>query len=324
MKQIEVVAAIIHDDEGRIFATQRGYGDYKDGWEFPGGKMEPGETPEEALKREIWEELETKIVVERLVQTVEYDYPKFHLIMHCFWCHIESGSLILKEHEAARWLSPEQFYSVDWLPADLIVVKEQLEDDWIQWEPFSYVVAETPTRDLDVLLSELHHAQGAYFVSLLKEIASHGEFRPVENENNIFFTGGERGEDFQNLLNAARKAVAQGYKVFILPNPKGVRTPDFIFEKKGNYKSYDLKTISGKSSVSSRLFESIGQSNRVLLNMTVDYNARLLASDIKVYFESNPDAVEVLIYKGKKMLSVSRYQISNPLFNKIFRRKYEN
>ena len=123
MKQIEVVAAIIHDDEGRIFATQRGYGDYKDGWEFPGGKMEPGESPEEALRREIWEELETKIVVERLVQTVEYDYPKFHLKMHCFWCKIESGSLILKEHEAAKWLSPEQLCSVDWLPADLIVVK---------------------------------------------------------------------------------------------------------------------------------------------------------------------------------------------------------
>ena len=123
MKQIEVVAAIIHDDEGRIFSTQRGYGDYKDGWEFPGGKMEPGESPEEALRREIWEELETKIVVERLVQTVEYDYPKFHLKMHCFWCHIESGSLILKEHEAAKWLSSELLCSVDWLPADLIVVK---------------------------------------------------------------------------------------------------------------------------------------------------------------------------------------------------------
>ena len=123
MKQIEVVAAIIHDDEGRIFATQRGYGDYKDGWEFPGGKMEPGESPEESLRREIWEELETKIVVERLVQTVEYDYPKFHLKMHCFWCQIESGSLILKEHEAAKWLSPELLCSVDWLPADLIVVK---------------------------------------------------------------------------------------------------------------------------------------------------------------------------------------------------------
>ena len=126
MKQIEVVAAIIHDDEGRIFATQRGYGDYKDGWEFPGGKMEPGESPEEALRREIWEELETRIVVERLVKTVEYEYPKFFLKMHCFWCSIESGSLILKEHEAARWLSKDQLDSVDWLPADLIVVKELL------------------------------------------------------------------------------------------------------------------------------------------------------------------------------------------------------
>ena len=123
MKQIEVVAAIIHDDNGRIFATQRGYGDYKDGWEFPGGKMEPGESPEEALKREIREELETKIVVENLVQTVEYDYPKFHLKMHCFWCHIESGQLILKEHEAARWLKPEELDSVKWLPADLEVVE---------------------------------------------------------------------------------------------------------------------------------------------------------------------------------------------------------
>lgn len=124
MKQIEVVAAIIHDDEGRIFATQRGYGDYKDGWEFPGGKMEPGESPEDALKREIWEELETRIVVERLVQTVEWDYPKFHLKMHCFWCHVESGSLTLKEHEAARWLSKDQLDSVDWLPADQAVVDE--------------------------------------------------------------------------------------------------------------------------------------------------------------------------------------------------------
>ena len=124
MKQIEVVAAIIHDVEGRIFATQRGYGDMKDGWEFPGGKMEPGETPEEALKREIWEELETKIVVECLVQTVEWEYPKFFLKMHCFLCSIESGSLTLKEHEAARWLSKDQFDSVDWLPADKVVVKE--------------------------------------------------------------------------------------------------------------------------------------------------------------------------------------------------------
>ena len=123
MKQVKVVAAIIHDGEGRIFATQRGYGDYKDGWEFPGGKMEPGETAEEALKREIWEELETRIEVERLVKTVEYDYPQFHLTMHCFLCHIESGSLTLKEHEAAKWLALQDLDSVDWLPADRVVVE---------------------------------------------------------------------------------------------------------------------------------------------------------------------------------------------------------
>ena len=124
MKQIEVVAAIIHDDEGRIFATQRGYGDWKDWWEFPGGKMEPGETPEEALLREIWEELETRIVVERLVKTVEWDYPKFHLTMHCFLCHIESGHPVLLEHEAARWLKQGKLDDVNWLPADRIVVEE--------------------------------------------------------------------------------------------------------------------------------------------------------------------------------------------------------
>ena len=123
MKRIEVVAAIIHDDQGRIFATQRGYGDWKDYWEFPGGKMEPGETPEQALKREIWEELETRIEIERFVTTVEYDYPAFHLTMHCYWCYVESGSLTLKEHEAARWLEREKLNSVNWLPADLSILK---------------------------------------------------------------------------------------------------------------------------------------------------------------------------------------------------------
>jgi 8-oxo-dGTP diphosphatase len=121
MKQIEVVAAIIRKGD-MIFATQRGYGDYKDGWEFPGGKMETGETPEEALRREIWQELETRITVESLLQTVEWDYPQFHLTMHCYWCHVESGSLTLKEHEAARWLTFDQIDSVDWLPADREVV----------------------------------------------------------------------------------------------------------------------------------------------------------------------------------------------------------
>lgn len=131
MKKIEVVAAIIHDEKERIFATQRGYGDFKDGWEFPGGKMEPGESPEEALKREILEELDTRIVVERLVQTVDFDYPKFHLTMHCFWCLVECGSLTLKEHEAARWLSKEQLESIDWLPADKVVVDELIaQSSW--------------------------------------------------------------------------------------------------------------------------------------------------------------------------------------------------
>jgi len=124
MKQIEVVAAVIHDDKGRIFATQRGYGDYKDGWEFPGGKMEPGETPEEALKREIREELSAEISVEEFLCTVDCDYAAFHLTMHCFWCHLVSGALTLKEHEAARWLTEEQLNSVGWLPADVKVVEE--------------------------------------------------------------------------------------------------------------------------------------------------------------------------------------------------------
>ncbi len=127
MKQIEVVAAIIHDAEGRIFATQRGYGEWKDYWEFPGGKMEPEETTEEALMREIWEELETRIKVERLVQTVEWDYPAFHLIMHCYLCHVESGHLELKEHEVAKWLYKDELENVDWLPADETVVKRLRE-----------------------------------------------------------------------------------------------------------------------------------------------------------------------------------------------------
>lgn len=125
-KHIEVVAAIIRDDEGRIFATQRGYGAMKDGWEFPGGKMEAGETPEQALRREIKEELDTLIVVEDLLTTVEWDYPDFHLTMHCYWCHVESGSLTLKEHEAAGWLTIDQIDTVDWLPADMEVIKEIL------------------------------------------------------------------------------------------------------------------------------------------------------------------------------------------------------
>ena len=123
MKHIEVVAAIIRKDD-KIFATQRGYGEWKDWWEFPGGKMEAGEIPEEALRREIWEELETRIVVENLVETVEWDYPQFHLSMHCYLCHVESGHLELKEHEAAKWLNKDELENVNWLPADLKVIEK--------------------------------------------------------------------------------------------------------------------------------------------------------------------------------------------------------
>lgn len=116
-KTVRVAAAIICD-KGRIFATQRGYGKFKDGWEFPGGKIEPGETPQEALVREIKEELDIEIEVKDFLETVEYDYPEFHLSMDCFFCTIKSGELVLKEHEAAKWLTVETLDSVDWLPAD--------------------------------------------------------------------------------------------------------------------------------------------------------------------------------------------------------------
>ena len=118
MKTIRVVAAIIIDND-KVFATERGYGEFKDGWEFPGGKIDEGETAEEALVREIKEELDTEIEVINLLDTVEYDYPNFHLSMDCFICKVKSGELVLKEHEAAKWLTKEALYSVDWLPADL-------------------------------------------------------------------------------------------------------------------------------------------------------------------------------------------------------------
>lgn len=123
MKTTKVVAAIIRNQD-RIFATQRGYGEFKDGWEFPGGKIEEGETPENALIREIREELDTEISVGEKKTCVEYDYPKFHLSMDCFWAEIVSGDLVLKEHEAAKWLSMEELDSVDWLPADLELIEK--------------------------------------------------------------------------------------------------------------------------------------------------------------------------------------------------------
>ena len=121
MKTVRVVAAIIREGN-KVFATQRGYGDYKDGWEFPGGKIEQGETPQQALAREIKEELDTDIAVGDYLTTIEYDYPAFHLSMQCFWCKIVDGTPVLIEHEAARWLDLEHIDSVDWLPADLTII----------------------------------------------------------------------------------------------------------------------------------------------------------------------------------------------------------
>lgn len=126
MKTIRVVAAIIkavnEKGEEAIFATQRGYGELKGGWEFPGGKIEKGETPQEALKREIMEELETEITVGEMIDTIEFDYPAFHLSMDCFWAEIVSGELVLKEHEAAKWLTKGELDTVDWLPADITLI----------------------------------------------------------------------------------------------------------------------------------------------------------------------------------------------------------
>lgn len=127
MKTIKVVAAIICDDikeKNKIFVTARGYGELKGGWEFPGGKVEPGETSQQALIREIIEELDTEIKVGELIDTVEYDYPTFHLSMDCFWCEVKKGHLVLKEAEAAKWLTKDTLDSVDWLPADLSLIEE--------------------------------------------------------------------------------------------------------------------------------------------------------------------------------------------------------
>ena len=121
MKNIKVVAAVIREGN-RIFSTQRGYGEFKGGWEFPGGKVEPHETPQQALRREIMEELDTEIRVGNYIDTIEYDYPNFHLSMDCFWCEVIKGDLVLKEAEDAKWFTKEQLASVNWLPADITII----------------------------------------------------------------------------------------------------------------------------------------------------------------------------------------------------------
>ena len=203
-----------------------------------------------------------------------------------------------------------------------------IEDDIFVSEPSEedgsvLMAAETSWRGMADELQELHYMKGARFINQLKLIIHYGEFNPIEGETDIFSAISEQSDDFDNLINAARKAVEHGYRVYILPNPRSCRTADFIFEKKGILGLYDLKTVHGKGSVGTQLFDSIGQTNRVLLNMTTDYNARLLSSEIKAYFEANEQAMEVLIFKGKKSISVSRWQVEAPRFNRFFRKKYE-
>ena len=186
-----------------------------------------------------------------------------------------------------------------------------IEDNIFDFEPCEedgsvLLAEETPWRGFADELQDLHYLKGAQFINQLKLIVNSGEFRPIAGETNIFSAIGEESSDYENLINAARKAVDHGYRVYILPNPKGIRTADFIFERKGVFKQFDLKTITGKNSVGNRLTESLGQTERVLLNMRTDYNIRHLTQEIKRYFEKSADVQEVLIYSSGKEISIKR------------------
>lgn len=170
-------------------------------------------------------------------------------------------------------------------------------------------------------LEQLHDLVGADFVKKLMVITERREFKPVPSLEHVFSTGGESQEDYPRLLNGAKKAVDHGYNVFILPNPKRLKTGDYILERKGIYKLFDLKTIFGKSSAGNRLAGSKGQANRALLNMDSPYSPRKLAQDIKDYFANNPEAVEVLIFKGKREICIKRDMVDNH-FIKYFMREY--
>ena len=202
-----------------------------------------------------------------------------------------------------------------------------IEDKIFELEPFEedgsvLMVAETPWRGVADELQELHYLKGAKFINQLKLIIYYGEFHLVEGETNIYSAISEQSDDFDNLINAARKAVEHGYRVYILPNPKGIRTADFIFERKGVFKMFDLKTISGKNSVGNRLKESIGQTNSVLLNIVCDYNVRNLTLEIRRYFESTTDAFEVLIFTGRKEISIKRNIATSKGFLKMLMKSF--
>lgn len=176
--------------------------------------------------------------------------------------------------------------------------------------------------DISKELAKLHVLTGADFSRQVERIAKMNVFRPLEGESNVFITGGEQDGDFENLLSAAHKAVEHGYRVFILPNPKRVRSADFIFERKRIYRLYDLKTVTGKGSVDNRLSESIGQSNRVVLNINTDYKAGKLARSIKAYFERYDEGLEIIVFKSNKIISVTRQMVRDKNFIITFSKKY--
>lgn len=177
--------------------------------------------------------------------------------------------------------------------------------------------------DIASELAKLHELSGAEYSRQIERIAQMKVFHPLENEKDIYTPGFLKSDDYQNQLVAARKAVEFGYKVYMLPNPNKSRTPDFILEKKGVFRIYDLKTVFGKSSIGGSLIDSIGQCNRILLNIQSEYRTRLLTSDIKRYFEVNESALEVLIFKGGKRISIVRRHTVNPAFYSVLRKLYE-
>ena len=191
---------------------------------------------------------------------------------------------------------------------DSTVIDNNIIDfEWYDEEDSSVLMAaESPWRGFAVELQDLHYLKGASFINQLKLIINSGEFFPVEGEPGIFSAISNQSDDYDNLIKAARKAVEHGYRVYLLPNPKGIRSADFIFVRKGVLKLFDLKTITGKNSVGNRLAESIGQTERVLLNMQTDYNIRRLTLEIKRYFEMSAAVQEVLIYSGSKEISIKR------------------
>ena len=198
-----------------------------------------------------------------------------------------------------------------------------IDFEWYDEEDGSVLMAaESPWRGFAVELQDLHYLKGASFINQLKLIINSGEFFPVEGDPGIFSAISNQSDDYDNLIKAARKAVEHGYRVYLLPNPKGIRSADFIFVRKGVLKLFDLKTIAGRNSVDNRLSESVGQTNRVLLHMTADYNPGTLARSIKRYFELNPYAREVLVYKGKKQISVTRKSLEDTNFFRTFIRRY--